>query len=142
MIFGEGTVTAIGFDIGSEYLNGTQFLQRDLMRKIADSLYVPIVRVEKANGRLEVVALEKDGRLMLQLVNAGGTHTDASVASDDYIPPVIDITLSLSLENEPEALILQPQGRKLMFTKDADGSFKVNIDRVDIHSVVEVCYYN
>jgi hypothetical protein len=26
----------------------------------------------------------------------------------------------------------------LMFTKEADGSFKVNIDRVDIHSVVEV----
>ena len=137
--FGEGTVTAVGFDIGSEYLNGTQFLQRDLMRKIADSLYVPIVRVEKANGRLEVVSLEKDGRLMLQLVNAGGAHTDASVASDDYIPPVIDITLSLSLENEPKSLILQPQGRKLMFTKETDGSFKVNIDRVDIHSVVEVC---
>lgn len=137
--FGEGTVTAIGFDIGSEYLNGTQFLQRDLMREIANSLYVPIVKVEKANGRLEVVSLEKDGRLMIQLVNAGGTHTDASVASDDYIPPILDITLSLSLKNEPEALILQPQGRELMFTKEADGSFRVDIDRVDIHSVVEVC---
>ena len=137
--FGEGTVTAIGFDIGSEYLNGTQFLQRDLMREIANSLYVPIVRVEKANGRLEVVSLEKDGRLMIQLVNAGGTHTDVSVASDDYIPPILDITLSLSLKNEPEALILQPQGRELMFTKESDGSFRVDIDRVDIHSVVEVC---
>ena len=60
---------------------------------------------------------------MIQLVNAGGTHTDASVASDDYIPPILDITLSLSLKNEPEALILQPQGRELMFTKEADGSF-------------------
>ena len=109
------------------------------MREIANSLYVPIVRVEKANGRLEVVSLEKDGRLMIQLVNAGGTHTDVSVASDDYIPPILDITLSLSLKNEPEALILQPQGRELMFTKEADGSFRVDIDRVDIHSVVEVC---
>lgn len=137
--FGEGSVTAIGFDIGSEYLNGTQFLQRDLMREIANSLYVPIIRVERANGRLEVVCLEKDGRLMLQLVNAGGTHTDVSVASDDYIPPILDITLSLSLEKEPKKLILQPQGRELPFTRDADGRIKVDIDRVDIHSIIEVC---
>ena len=138
--FGEGTVTAIGFDIGSEYLNGTQFLQRDLMRKIVDGLYVPTVKIEKANGRLELVLLEKDGKLMIQLVNAGGTHADSSVASDDYIPPVLDVTLSLGLDKKPKKLILQPDGKELEFAKSGDGRIVANVDRIDIHSVIEVVY--
>ena len=136
--YGEGSVTAIGFDVGSQYLNGTQFMHRDLMKEIANSLYEPIIKVEKALGRLEVVALEKDGKLMLQLVNAGGTHANAGVASDDYIPPVLDITLTLSLSKAPQRLVLQPEGRELQFTTTTDGKITVSIDRVDIHSIIEV----
>ena len=136
--YGEGSVTAIGFDVGSQYLNGTQFMHRDLMKEIANSLYEPIIKVEKALGRLEVVALEKDGKLMLQLVNAGGTHANAGVASDDYIPPVLDITLTLSLSKAPQKLILQPEGRELQFTTTTDGKITVSIGRVDIHSIIEV----
>ena len=108
------------------------------MRKIANSLYEPIIRVEKANGRLEVVALEKDKKIMLQLVNAGGSHTNSSVTSDDYIPPVLDITLSLLLNNKPKKLILQPEGYELDFKDAPDGRITVNIDRIDIHNVIEV----
>ena len=135
--YGKGTVTPVGFDIGDQYLNGTQYLQRDLMRAVADRLYLPTVRLEKATGRLEIVALEKDGSLMVQLVNANGSHSNAAYATDDLVSPVLDIEISVELEKEPKAMILQPEGRTLDF-KYKNGRAYTSVPRVEIHSVVEV----
>ena len=135
--FGKGCVAAIGFDMGTQYLTGTQYLHRDLMKQIADNLYVPMVRIESVCGRPEIVALCKDGKIMIQLVNAGGNHADISLATDDYIPPVLDLELSIELPEKPAKLILQPEGRELPFAY-RDGRAYVSIPRVDIHSIIEV----
>ena len=137
--YGEGSVTAVGFDLGSQYLEGSQYLHRELARKLADKLYTPKVKLEAACGILEIVPLIKDGKLMIQLINGGGSHADASAVSDDYIPPVLDISLSIALDKAPEALMLQPEGRPLDFKYCLNnGRAYVKIDRVDIHSIVEV----
>ncbi len=137
--YGEGKITAIGFDIGTQYLSGAQYMHRDLVKQIADSLYDPIVHIDSALGRLEIVVLNKDGKTMLQLVNAGGAHADLSCATDDYIPPVLDIRLSISAPTPPKRLILHPEGRELPFVSNNDGRISVFIDRVDIHSIIEIC---
>lgn len=135
--FGKGSITLIGFDIGLQYLTGTQYMQRKLMKQITDTLYDQIAKIECACGRLEIVALSKDDKLMLQLVNANGSHASSSVASDDLIPPVMDIELSIKLNAPPKKLILQPQGRELSFEYKNSRAY-TKIDRVDIHSVIEV----
>ncbi|MBQ8163424.1 MAG: hypothetical protein IJZ93_03535 [Clostridia bacterium] len=134
-----GKITAIGFDIGSQYLSGTQYMHRELMKQVANSLYEPIVQIESALGRLEIVVLNKDGKTMIQLVNAGGAHADSSSATDDYIPPVLDIKLSISLPKAPEKLILHPEGTELPFAYGNNGKAIVCINRVDIHSIIEIC---
>lgn len=136
--YGIGSITAIGFDIGEQYLSRTQYLHRDVIRAITDRLYTPIVKLEAVCGRLEIVPLMNNGKLMIQLVNAGGSHADNTCATDDYIPPVLDIKLSVALKNEPMALILQPEGISLPF-EYKDGRAYVNVDRVDIHGIIEVC---
>lgn len=136
--YGEGKITAVGFDIGSQYLTGAQFMHRELMKKISNSLYEPIVKIDSAIGRLEIVALNKDGKTMIQLINAGGTHTDSACATDDCIPPVLDIKLSLSLPKEPKRLILQPEGKELPFSQSQNGKITTSINRVDIHSIIEI----
>jgi hypothetical protein len=134
---GKGKIVAIGFDIGEQYLSSTQYLQRRLMRQISDMLYSPIVRVEKACGVLEVVALDKDGTLMIQLVNACGTHANAECATDDHVPPTLDIEISIALSEAPSALILQPEGTSLPI-EYKNGRAYTKIPRVDIHSIIEV----
>ena len=123
--------------MGTQYVSGTQYIQRDLMKNIADSLYVPMVKIESVCGRLELVVQRKDGKLMIQLVNAGGNHADLNCATDDYIPPVLDIELSIELPRKPAKLILQPEGKALSFTYQ-DGRAYVSVPRVDIHSILEV----
>ena len=136
--YGKGKIVAVGFDIGSQYLSGTQYLHRELMKDITSSLYTPIVQVKGSLGRIEVSVTEKDGKMMIQLVNAGGTHADSSSASDDYIPPVLDIDLEISLPNKVDKLILQPEQRELPFEYGMGGKISVSVPRVDIHSIIEI----
>ena len=41
--YGKGKIVAVGFDIGSQYLSGTQYLHRELMKDITSSLQVRYV---------------------------------------------------------------------------------------------------
>ena len=136
--YGEGSITAMGFEIGAEYLYSQQYMHRRLMRNVAESLYTPIVKIESVCGRLEVVALEKNGRLMIQLVNGNGTHANGFCSTDDCIPPVLDIKLSVKSDNPPVKMILQPQGKELAF-EYKDGRAYVSVGRVDIYDIIEFC---
>ncbi len=135
--YGKGSITPIGFDIGMQYLSSEQYLHRRLMKAIADKLYTPIVMVDSVCGRLEIVALDVGGKLMIQLVNGNGAHANPSCATDDSVPPALDISLSIKLPSPPKALILQPEGKALDFELK-DGIACLSVDRVDIHSVIEV----
>ena len=135
--YGKGSITVLGFEIGAEYLYSQQYLHRRLIKSIADRLYTPIVKIESVCGRLEVVALEKDGKLMVQLVNGNGTHMDRYCSTDDCIPPVLDIRISVKSDTSPAKMILQPEGKELHF-EYKDGRAYVSVPRVDIHNVIEV----
>jgi hypothetical protein len=95
------------------------------------------VRVESALGRLEIVCLQKDGKKMIQLLNAAGSHDNKMSATDDLIPPALDIELSIKLDGENCEFVLQPEGKKLGYTVK-DGRAYMKVDRVDIHSVIEI----
>lgn len=135
--YGKGSISAIGFDAGSQYLGCTQYLHRDLIKAVTQDLYEPMVRIESALGRLEIVCLEKDGRRMIQLLNGGGSHDNRMSASDDLVPPALDIELSISLNGDSAEFILQPEGKKLDYTVK-NGRAYMRVERVDIHSVIEI----
>jgi len=137
MPYGEGKVAAIGGNIGTQYNQEIQSLLRVLIRKLADKLYTPQARIESVCGMLEIVCLEKDGKLMLQLVNANGNHANPNCATEDIIPPLLDIEISIACEKEPVQMTLQPAGKALAF-EYRNGRAYVKVDRVDMHSVIEV----
>ena len=134
--YGKGKIAAIGADIGTAYNTASQYLHRTMMKTIVEKLYVPLARIEKAGGLLELVCLEKDGRLMLQLLNANGGHNNISCDTEDFIPPVVDIRLSVAVDRVPKKVILQPQHRELPF-EYRDGRVFFDLDRLDLHNVVE-----
>lgn len=135
--FGKGTVSAIGFDIGTAYGNDMQHLHRDLMKKMTQKLYTPLARIETAVGFLDLVCLEKDGATLIQLMNGNGNHHNTLCDTEDFIPPVLDIEISIAIEKEPRSIILQPQGNSLPF-EIRGGRAYVKIDRIDIHSIIEI----
>lgn len=135
--FGKGSVSAVGFDLGSQYLTAPQYLYRNLINKLVHSLYDPMVNIENACGLVEIVCLNKDQKLMIQLVNGNGSHSNTAYATDDTVCPVLDLEISIKLDKKPTALVLQPEGRELDFCW-RDGRAYVSVGRVDIHSIIEV----
>ncbi len=135
--FGKGNIVAIGFDIGKQYTVARQYLHRALIKEVAAQIYEPIARVEAATGLLEIICLEKDNKLMLQLINANGAHADAATMTEDTIPPVLDVKLSIALPHKPKKLVLRPEGRELPFAYE-NGRAYVTIDRLDLYEIIEV----
>lgn len=134
---GNGKISAIGADIGRAYEQTQQYLYRVLVQKIADKLYTPLVRIEKALGFLDIVCLEKDGRILVQLLNGNGNHHNILCDTEDFIPPVIDIELSISQDIAEHRLVLQPEGKELDFY-EKDGRIYIKLDRLDMHNVIEI----
>ena len=57
--------------------------------------------------------------------------------SEDTIPPLIDIELSVAVDKAEVSVTLQPMGKVLDHTYK-NGRIYFKIDRVDIHSVAEI----
>ena len=135
--YGAGKIAVIGSDIGHDYIEETQYMHRVLIRTIAEKFYTPKARIESSMGLLEIVCLEKNGHLMLQMVNGNGNHRNSNTSTEDQIPPVLDIEISIALDKAPQQMLLQPGGHELAF-EYTDGRAYVKVDRLDMHGVIEV----
>lgn len=135
--FGKGTVTPIGASLGEQYNTAAQYMHRKLIKTIADKLYTPLARIEKAAGFAEILCTEKDGRSFVQIVNANGNHNNPNSLTDDILPPLMDLKLSIACDKAPKALILQPEGRELPF-EYKDGRAYVDIERINVHAILEI----
>ena len=88
---------------------------------------------------IDGIWFDGDCWIMLQLINANGGHTNVASLTDDTLPPVLDIKLSINAERLPKRLLLQPENKPIEFEVKADRAY-FSINRVDIHNVVEVVY--
>ncbi|MBQ9416690.1 MAG: alpha-L-fucosidase [Clostridia bacterium] len=133
---GKGKICAVGADLGSAYLAAGQYLHRELMNRILDGLYEPEVEIS-AQGLCEQSLLDLSGRRVLQLVNANGSHRDASVLTESFIPPVLDVRVSWRAGRAPRAVRLLPGGKTVPFTW-REGRADFCVDRVDCLTMAEL----
>ena len=117
--------------------NAVQYQHRDLIRKMTAMLYDPIARVESADGICEIVCLSVNGKLMLQVINAGGGHSDRHLSTENYIPPLENVVISLRDDIGVEMVVLRPEGKSLDVSK-CNGRNYFRIPKVDIHSIAEI----
>ena len=135
--FGQGHLAFFPEPLGSKYFSGARWEYREMMTSTLDSLFRPGARVVRAHGLLEIVDMDKDGKHLIQLVNAGGQHHNLTVLTEDSLPPVCDIVLELRCKQKPRLIRLQPEGKRLRWSWK-DNTATVLIPRLDIHGTVEV----
>ena len=135
--YGKGKIGVIGINIGTQYNNAVQYQHRDLIRKMTAMLYNPIARVESADGICEIVCLSVNGKLMLQVINAGGGHSDRHLSTENYIPSLENVVISLRDDIGVETVVLRPEGKSLDVSK-CNGRNYFRIPKVDIHSIAEI----
>ncbi len=135
--YGKGKIAAVSADLGKAYDKATQYLHRDIIKLICEKLYTPFTRIEECCGFVDLVCLKKNDRIMLQLMNGNGNHNNIICDTEDFIPPVLDVKISIAISKPPKEIILQPQGEKLDYTIK-DGRVYLTVKRIDMHNIVEI----
>lgn len=133
--YGKGKIAAIGANLGYEYFVGAQYLHRELIKSIAEKLYTPKAKIESALGNCELSCLIVDGKLTLQLTNLNGNHSNDNCSTENFIPPLLDVCVSI--EGAPSKLTLQPEGKDVDF-EVKNGRAYFSVPRIDVHCVVAV----
>ena len=106
------------------------------MKQIVCSLYTPAVRV-LSKSNVDISLMKKNGLLCVNLMNLNGEHADRTVCGFDNIPALRDVELEIDFAQKPEFVRLEPNGKDLSFTWN-NGVVAVQIDRIDVHSVVTI----
>ena len=133
--YGKGKLGVIGVDLGTQYLACVQYQYRELIRRMTAKLYDPIARVESTDGVCEIVCLKVNGKLTVQIINAGGTHRDLRVSTDGYLPPMTNTVISVRRDVKAVKAVLYPGGTPLE-TFEQDGRTFIKVPEVEIHSVL------
>jgi hypothetical protein len=134
---GKGRIAATFFPMGRAYSNNPDATTRGFLDALARALFPePIAVVTGSPGSdVDVHLAAKDGRLLINLVNASGPHRTEPVL--DAIPPVGPLDVTIRVPDRPARVTLQPAGVDLPFNH-ADGRIRLSVPGVAVHEVIVV----
>lgn len=134
--YGKGKIAGVYFDTGLLYNSAKDIRLSDYMKNIVNTL-LPQKFVEVNGSRnVEVTALEKDGKLCINLVNTSGPHADPTVLTYDEVPKVQNITVKVKIK-KPCEVYLEPQHRKLPFNYE-NGFLEVKIEELEMYDILVI----
>ncbi len=134
---GKGQLAVLAFDLSAIYKISKTETMRAFLRGIIEKRlgFAPSVRVS-GSAFVQDIVLEKDGRLLVNLINMAGDHAVKEVRQFEEIPPIGPITVTIFPEIHFDKARLVPDGKLLQVICLKDGSRQIVIDRLDIHAVL------
>lgn len=103
---------------------------------VSETGFVPMVRIIN-NSWVDVTIMQKDGKLLVNLINMCGNHNVKSVRSFSQVPSLCDIDMEIDYPHMPESVFIEPGHIKCDFTYE-DNTIKLTVDRLHIHNVIEI----
>lgn len=132
---GKGNVILIGMDLGSASKIGMTVTARKLTEKIFD-YYNPVARVE-GSRYCNINIAEKDGKLLVHLLNISGEHNTSTAYSFNEILPIHSLKLKLNLQKTPKSAKWQPENTPLEISGN-NGLYEISLPPLHIHGVVQI----
>ncbi len=135
-----GRFCALAFNMALFYAkNRSTAIRRFLTSMLEGELgYKPTVRVTGSHFAELCVAKKNDGTLLVNLINVAGEHNVANVRSYDEIPPIGPLTVTIAPSIPVKKVIQIPEDKELAVTRQADGSVSVSVERLEIHTVLQI----
>jgi hypothetical protein len=130
-----GPVAGIYGPVGAMYAISHTAALRQFLRRVVGKLFTPVVTVEGGQA-IEVALRRKDGRVLVHLVNCAGMQVAAEYMSNDYVPAVGPVTVSLRAAR-PKSVTVFPENRPVPGSY-ANGVWTGNLPKLGIHSIVAV----
>lgn len=132
--YGRGKIACSSFS-GQTYLRERPESLRHSLNDLARQLFPkPMVEV-KGSNEVDVCVARNHGKLLVNLVNAGGPHKTQSII--ETISPIGPLDITLRLPRKPAVVTLEPGARPLSFDY-RDGQLRLTVPKVEIHEIVAV----
>ena len=135
--FGKGTVVSLCTELGPVYGDNITYAFKQYVKSMFEGCgYLPLVSVE-GSDYADITLMEKDGNLMVNLINMAGEHSVSGVRTFCEIPWIGPLTLYIRTDKKPKKVTWQPEGKTLDIVETTDG-YACTIDRLHIHGIVKV----
>lgn len=132
-----GRMCVLAFDYGSIYAkNRTSALRDFCADKLLNLFPTPIVKA-KGGANLHTAIMEKDGSLMINLLNYAGPHNDSFIRSFDEIPSIGPVEVSVLCKSKPASVTLEPGHKKCDFIYNGERATFI-VDKIDIHVIAVI----
>ena len=137
--YGKGKIGAITVDLAKAYSNQRSSECLHITNQIISSLYpTPKVSI-KGEGKIHLVAMQKENNWIINLINVDGEHSNENVYVYDCINPTRPIKLIVRPEHSIKKAFLMPEKRKIR-VKDQGDYFELEIPPFDVHTSVVLSF--
>jgi len=133
---GKGKIAGVYFNFGEQHYKRETYVGRDFLGKLVKEVFQPNVEV-KGSKLINVALNQKNGTTYVNLINMAGNHANKSIHSNDEIPPLNNLQVSVKTPHRPRQVILQPENKPLPFAYK-NGKAVFIISKLAIHSIAEI----
>ncbi len=135
---GKGAIVAVHGPLFRNYFQGRTPVLREFIGHLVDSLGVSWAATVEGPPQLEMILRQKDGDLMVNLINRGSGETlSPTRVILENLPPIENVTVHVPRDRPPKAVRVVPADMKIKWAY-ADGRVNISVPRVDIHRVLVI----
>jgi len=135
--YGAGKIAGIYLNMGDFYRSNKNPLLPHLLKSLVERMDSKLISTVEGSSNVHQVISKKNNKMYIHLINTSGPHDNPNVMVYDEVPPLQDLTISISLPHVPTEVTLQPENVSLPF-KYENGKAVIQLARLDIHSIVEI----
>lgn len=136
--YGNGKIFLIGFELVSLYAKTHDLEEKDIMRRVLNSAVPePAAYLEQGVRRVEIIPAEKDGIMLVNLINTSEFYYDTNNETADEIPKIHNLTIAVKYSRAPEKVMLEPEHREAAFTYDGK-YIHIKVDELHIHTILTI----
>ena len=137
--YGKGKIAGVYTNLGERYCKARTFVSRHFLGALVRKLFAkPLVEVSGSH-LVDVTAARKDGKLMINLINTAGPHSDMDDCVFDEIPPIGPLNVLIRTGSNPRKITLQPDNVEMDY-KFSKGEVKLTLPQLKIHEIIVVEY--
>ena len=135
---GKGAIVAVYGPVFRNYFAGHSPALREWIGNLLDGLGIRWIAEVKGPPHLEMVLRQKNGKLVVNLLNRGSGETlSPNRVMVEELPPIQHVVVRVRRDGSPRSVTMVPPDLNIDWSY-RDGWLTVNVPRVDVHRVVVV----
>ncbi len=136
--YGDGNIAFIGWDIIKDYCQKRLFIYPNIMKDVLMAVdKKPDAYLQSGSARVEIIPAEKDGKLLINVINTNEYYYFNTETAYGEIPPLYEIEIAVKCKHKPKSITLEPEHKVAQYRFDGEYAH-VKIDKMHIHTIITV----